>query len=1066
MAVRKMVMISVVVTAGALSVARGQQEPKPPLPADEPNQPWKQQVRLPEDAFLVQGAGTSEPAWVKFTIVLPADGAPTVYFQDGHQYLFHYQFATACLKPFQGMTTEQFDRVTLYRQGRQAVLGAVISPPVHGLSSQPHEYGIQFVGLDPFTKEEALEYFNLIKACVLSDEPFTAYYFPTYEQQAVAEADRAWLEAQGILISSPDRWADDNTCYSPGWAIGTLKYIEGKDIRAAYLQGTLGPYDILLTDGIPAETPFVAGMITLSPSTPNSHVAILATTFGVPFVHLTVAEDVNDARRLVGHEICLRAFDTYGRTDVRLIDLQGILDEATIAEIRALKKPPQLAIAPATPYGSYAMNTDALMPTDICYFGGKAANFGMLRRALPEHTPVAVAFSFDLWNDFLGQKLPDGRTLRETIAAHLSLLPYPPADMAALSSALADLRKLFTDESVTSFTAQQQQAILDILQDPQYGFDASRNLRFRSSTNMEDSLEFTGAGLYDSYSGCLADDLDGDGAGPCRCDPQRDKERGVFRAIRKVFAGFYNDNAYLERLRHDINETDVGMALLVHHSFPDEFELANGVATVARRTDGSLEIELVTQAGATSVTNPPEGSIPEEVTVWVYESGVYPQQVRQSNLVPLGATVLQWEDEYRALADLLARVVAEYADVTGKEEFVLEMEYKKISDLKSQISNTESQISDAGSQFSALSSQISNPTSEISDLRFSLADPSDGAESPSAGRLVVKQVREVPQPDTTPGITPFLVKEPAAYCVVQGQFGDIFAHHRLKSLWQLETGSFWLTAEQLSRSLYEQATFEYMADGVAGRLSGPMSDWPAASHSGGARMNEFSGVEIGWTTEAWELNDIPNPRRYKLHTDNMPTLVSAADPAVLTLRDFGPLTLEVEYAQPVLRWEWTGPVATTTDEVQLAPCPEPSPGDLLQKRVFYGTDGRIIVTSFYWPAPPTGPTAGYTAPLARWVETRIVDFTREPFVLHGYYSQTYKPEHHNFAEHFLFEPQLEPGLSPDVLAELRAKDIRLIHVFAGMDTTTITTYGFHDALPAPQDPNAPSSGELVPLSVP
>jgi hypothetical protein len=1045
-----MAIISVLAAAGALSVARGQDKPKLPLPADEPNQPWKEQVRLPEDAFLVHGPGLDEPAWVKFTIVLPPDGAPTVYFQDGHKYLFHYQFATACLEPFRGMTAEQFDRVTLYRHGRQAVLGAVISPPVRTPSTQPHEYGIQLVGLDPFAEKEVLEYFNLIKTCVLSDQPYTAFYFPTYEQQAAAQADRAWLEAQGILISSPDRWADDNTCYAPGWALGVLKYVEGKDIGEAYLRGTLGPHDILLTDGVPAETPFVGGIITLSPSTPNSHVAILARTFNMPFVHLAVAEDANEARRLVQHEICLRAYDIYGRTEVRLIDVEGVLDEAAIEEIRALKDPPRLAIAAAVPYGSYAMSADALMPTDICYFGGKAANFGMLRRALSGHTPVAVAFSFDLWNDFLRQKLADGRTLRATIAARLSPLQYPPSDMAALSSMLAGIRKMFTDESVTSFTVEQQQAILAALQDPQYGFDASRNLRFRSSTNMEDSLEFTGAGLYDSYSGCLADDLDGDGAGPCRCDPQRDKERGVFDAIRKVFASFYNDNAYLERLRHDVNETDVGMALLVHHSFPDEIELANGVATVTRRTDTSLEIKLVTQEGATSVTNPQDGSIPEEVTVWMYGSWIYPQQVRQSNLVQLGATVLRWEDEYRELADLLARVTAEYAGVTGKAEFVLEMEYKKIADLKSQISNLKFQISDARSQISSLESLV--------------GDPND-ATTPADGRLVVKQVRAVPQPDTTPTVTPFLVKEPTPYGVVQGQFGGIFAHHRLKSLWHLETGSLWLTAEQLSRALYEQATFEYMADGVAGQLSGPMSDWPAAAHSGGTLMNDFSGVDIGWTTEAWEINDIPNPRRYKLHTDNMPTLVSVADPAVLTLRDFGPLTLEVEYEQPVWRWEWDGPVATTTDEVQLAPCPQPTPGDLLQNRRFAGPNGVSVETSFYWPPPPQGPTAGYTAPLARWVETRIAGYTSAPLVLHGYYSQTYKPEHHNFAEHFLFEPQLEPGLFPDLLAELRAKDIRLIHVLAGLDTTTITTYGFHDDPPAPKDPNDSSPGELVPPPV-
>src|SRR6185436_1075686 len=99
-------------------------------------------------------------------------------------------------------------------------------------------------------------------------------------------------------------------------------------------------------------------------------------------------------------------------------------------------------------------------------------------------------------------------------------------------------------------------------------FDSGRKIRFRSSTNVEDSERFTGAGLYDSYSGCPADDLDGDNHGPSQCDPREDDERGVFRAIQKVYASFYNENAFLERRRFRLNEAEVGMALLVHHSTP------------------------------------------------------------------------------------------------------------------------------------------------------------------------------------------------------------------------------------------------------------------------------------------------------------------------------------------------------------------------------------------------------------------------------------------------------------------------------------------------------------------
>lgn len=989
-----------VIAAVALAAALGQMSV---ASAEDPVAPWREYLHLPADSFLVHGAGPNEASWVKFIVVPQADDTQKIYFQDGHAYPFHYQAAVANLDCFAGMTTEQFDRATLYRDGRKAVLGAVICPSIWWAATQPTEYGIQLVGRDPFTREEVAAIFDVVEQSIRTETPYRAFYFPTYEQRAAALADQEWFELQGITISSSDRWADGNTIYSSGWALGTLKFVEGKSIRAAYLDGRLGPGDILLTDGVPAETPYLAGIITLSPSTPNSHVAILAKTMNVPFLHLVVPEDVSRAQALVGRRICLRAYDSYGWTTVRLIDTDGVLDDATVQAILALKKPKELEIEPVAPYGEYGVTADGLMPSDIRYVGGKAANFGMLRRAIPENSPVAAALSFDLWTDFLAQPLDDGRTLRQTIVGRLSSYTYPPADMADLAVALEDIRDLIEDGKSVDFTDAQKQTILAILQEPRYGFDPSRNLRFRSSTNVEDGREFTGAGLYESYSGCLADDLDSDRDGPCNCDPNRPKERGVFKAIRKVFASFYNDNAFLERLRMGIDESKVGMALLVHHSFPDEGELANGVAELRRSDKWSWDMTLVTQAGAVSVTNPQDGSVPEEVVVTMYSFGQYAQRLRQSNLVQLGATVMKWQDDYYALGELLVKVGQEFEQTMGREEFVLEMEYKKLA---------------------------------------------------PDGKLVVKQVREIPQADETPSVTAFLMKEPAEYRVLQGEHGDVFANHRLKSRWQLQTRNLWLTTENLSASLYDASSLEYMADGVQGTLSGPLSQWPQASYSyapptgGTLRPDDpIPGSDIvptdGIATDTWKIDTIANPRTYHLNTGNIPAAVPPSASAVLTLTDLGTLRLEVEYERPVLQWNWEGPVMTKRDEVRLCPVFEPSSEDLLQNRRFEDPNGVTIEVSFYWPPAPKGPTAGYTAPLARWVETRISGYTSEPIVLHGEYSQTYKPEHHNFSEQFLFEPQLEPGLPADVLADLKAKEIRYIHVRSGMDKPIVTTYG-HD----------------------
>ncbi|HSW02249.1 MAG TPA: hypothetical protein VLI39_18945 [Sedimentisphaerales bacterium] len=143
------------------------------------------------------------------------------------------------------------------------------------------------------------------------------------------------------------------------------------------------------------------------------------------------------------------------------------------------------------------------------------------------------------------------------------------------------------------------------------------------------------------------------------------------------------------------------MALLVHHSFPDENELANGVAVIDRNSEWSRDINMVTQAGAVSVTNPQGGSVPEEVVVTMYSFGRYAQRIRQSNLVPLGATVMQWDDDCFALGELLVKVGEEFALTTGRDEFVLETEFKKLA---------------------------------------------------PDGKLVVKQVREIPQADDTPSV--------------------------------------------------------------------------------------------------------------------------------------------------------------------------------------------------------------------------------------------------------------------------------------------------------------------------
>jgi hypothetical protein len=165
-------------------------------------------------------------------------------------------------------------------------------------------------------------------------------------------------------------------------------------------------------------------------------------------------------------------------------------------------------------------------------------------------------------------------------------------------------------------------------------------------------------------------------------------------------------------------------------------------------------------------------------------------------------------------------------------------------------------------------------------------------------------------------------------------------------------------------------------------------------------------------------------RVYQLETTVIREVSEARSP-LLTQADFSKL-FSVTYATPMPKISPSGSITTTTQEqVRLVPWPVRTASSLLQTRnLSAGSIG--IQTSFYWPENPHF-AAGYTAPLVEWLETRITGLTSEPIVLRGYYSETYRPEHHNFGENFIFEPRLEEGISAGALAELGSADIQLLH---------------------------------------
>ena len=966
-------------------------ETTPPKLSSSSN--WKTELTLPEDNFMVEFKGAEggwtppgakkpkETQWTKFTVLM--DDLTTVYFQNGKRLKFHYDFGTKFVPEFDDMTHMQFDSVTLYHAGRRAVMGAVL------FSEKNSEYAIQFVGQDRLPASMVRFLWQQVDDAIEKPDMLRGLYMPTHEQTDASGEVANALAAIDVPVVSAHRWeTGSDVIYSKGWAIGRLVFVEGSEIASAFRKGDLTSDDILLTDHVPAEIPRVAGIVTLNPSTPNSHVAILAKNFGVPFYYEGNETTREGLRALNGRMVMFRTKAGGGinqspNDSARVIELEDDLPESVLDAVAKLKAPPSLKFEAKKTAGVYTKPIKSVKPSDTEYVGGKAAKFNLLRKYIPKNSPdPAIAITFDLWDEFMAQRLANGKSLSEEIAERLAKA-HESGLQAELEDTLKGVRKLIRNGE---FVESQKQAIIAALEP----FDKNRKIRFRSSTNIEDSRYFTGAGLYDSYSGCLLDDLDNDQVGPCGCDETQPKERGVFRAIKRVYASFYNNNAYLERRRFEIDENEVGMAILVHHSFPDEFELANGVAVSDFRkyTGGAFNMwsTLSTQVGATSVANPDTTAVPEGVRVSGYRSsnGSTNRRVMfqsRSSLLRAGEDhVMKWKSDYDALHALLEKVASGYSRyAVDRENYTLDFEYKKIE----------------------------------------------------PGKLIVKQVRELPQPVELKVTTPIMAGR-ASLRLFQGEHGgSVFARHRLKSVWDVSAFSRLLNTAGQKDSIVNKAEWTRVIDGEVVKLGDGLKNWDGYRFSSGTVNN------IKYLNDHWEEMRDGETVKYKLSAGIPRWMPDRSSPILFADELEWRLAAtykksRTDYQQQAFGGGGLKKKKVRTDQITLTqfdPTEGVGPDDLLQKRPIKGKGGKKIDIEFYWPPAPTGPTAGYTAPLKAWKETVITGLTEGPISLKGWYSQTYAPGHHNFWEEFLLEPSKEEGISEEQLEELEDNDVKLIYIF-------------------------------------
>ncbi len=293
----------------------------------------------------------------------------------------------------------------------------------------------------------------------------------------------------------------------------------------------IGFNEILVLDEVPIQLPPVAGIITGKPSTPLSHINLLAKGWGVPNAYIKNALQLFkqydgwwvefDARR-DNYSIKRAGNDALAEYQNRLkqrLDIMKPRFDLSVKKIASLNE--QRA-------------------TSVIAYGAKSANLGELIRArLPGFTvPPGFTIPFFFYDQFLKENKLDDAVF--TMMDDQKFVHDPAYRRTYLTKLRGDFQK-------GTVNAQLRAELLRRL----HAEFPGKGVFARSSTNSEDLPNFNGAGLYTSMPNLRTDDQ-------------------LIEGIKTVWASVWNFEAYEARERAGIDHAKIYMAVLIQEGINSE----------------------------------------------------------------------------------------------------------------------------------------------------------------------------------------------------------------------------------------------------------------------------------------------------------------------------------------------------------------------------------------------------------------------------------------------------------------------------------------------------------------
>jgi hypothetical protein len=581
-------------------------------------------------------------------VVLDTADSNRQYFQNSVLYQVHYDFASTHLSG-NGLpivpSLAEFNTSQYYQPDRRFVLGAVTyydGPKVWALELAPYDTASAAMMETLFRAVKSHAFFGPgLKFHPTSDTlALEAAKLPEDIPRVTTDQLYAGISYQPLVLST---------------GVGRLRFETIAKIDEAAISYT----DIVVVDSAPNDIPVVQGLISQDFQTPLSHVNVLSANRKTPNMGLRGAMTDPTLRGYEGKLVSL----TVGALSYEVHEVS----EAEAQEFWDAHKPARVTLPTVDQSISALTNIEEVTPepaqggslrdnikSAVLAFGGKAAQYSVLSRT--EGVPIDKAFAIPVYwyYEFMQRNgLFDELEALQKDAKFVS-------DSQVRFDKLAEFQKHVQAGTVSP----EFEAALMAKIEKEY---PNHVIRFRTSTNSEDLDGFPCAGCYDSAKG----------------DPVKGVD-DVLTAVKFTYSTVWKFRTFEERAYYSVDHQSVAMALLVHNNFPDQYEMANGVAITANPFDESGRepaFYINTQfGGKVEVVAPLAGTTSDQILYFFDNPNQPITYLGHSNIISAGSTVLSRAQVHElgvALAAIHARFSPAYGPASGKTGFyAMDCEFK------------------------------------------------------------------------------------------------------------------------------------------------------------------------------------------------------------------------------------------------------------------------------------------------------------------------------------------------------------------------------------------------------